>query len=161
MAENKSAEKVGDKVARGGNGAAEHSRVVREILAKCGARPDCRLWKNETGVGRAMDSDRVIHFGLKGSADILGIHGQSGRLLCFEVKTGKARQSKEQVAFQDMIEKFNGLYFIVSSADDVVSCLSLLGTTYPPWKGRMPPMPKSAHPLRLETAGNTPWKSRE
>ncbi len=109
-----------------GQGAREHARIVREILARCGARPDCRLWANQTGVGRAMTGDNVIRFGLVGSADILGI-GIHGIFLGFEVKTGSARQTKAQRAFGDMINGFGGIYAVVRNADEaelVLNCLA-------------------------------------
>jgi hypothetical protein len=79
-------------------------------MIKMSALPYCRLWSNNTGVGRAIDSDRIITFGLKGSSDILGIY--KGRLLCIEVKTGNARQSKQQINFQKMIDSQYGIYVI-------------------------------------------------
>ncbi len=105
-----------------GEGARAHARVVKEILAKCGARDDCRLWSNNTGVARGLNHDGVIHFGLRGSADILGIY-RGGYFMAFEVKTGRARQSKEQLAFAAMIRRFGGSYFVVSSADEVLKIL--------------------------------------
>lgn len=100
------------------NRSAPHTALVRSILAACGSRPDCRLWANATGVGRSMDSDRTIRFGLPGSSDILGIY-RSGKLLAIECKTGSARQSKEQLAFQDMVSKFGGYYYVARDVADV------------------------------------------
>lgn len=91
--------------------------MVREILARCGARPDCRLWSNNTGVGRGLTHDGIIRFGLVGSADILGIH-EGGTFIAIEVKTGAARQTKEQRSFEGMIRKFGGLYIVVHSVDE-------------------------------------------
>ncbi len=108
-----------------GAGAREHARLVKEILARCGARHDCRLWANNTGVARAMTHDGMIHFGLKGSADIIGLH-RTGTFIAIEVKTGEAVQTKEQVAFQLMVEKFNGRYTVAHTADQAEFWLNFL-----------------------------------
>jgi hypothetical protein len=109
-----------------GAGSREHAATVREILARCGARSDCRIWPSNTGIGRAIDNpDRIIRFGLKGSADISGIYRHGVRIE-IEVKTGAALQSKEQRAFQTMIESFGGLYRVVRNADDAAAWLDSL-----------------------------------
>lgn len=108
------------------NNSGAHSLVVSEILALCGSRAGCRLWKNATGVGRGIDSDRMIRFGLPGSADIIGI-GHGGLFLAIEVKTGSAKQTKEQQAFAAMITMYGGYYTVVSSAAEAESWLAGLG----------------------------------
>jgi hypothetical protein len=96
--------------------------LVNEILREFGARSNIRIWKNATGVAKSLgDEGRYIAFGLKGSADILGIIKPSGRLLAIEVKTGNARQSPQQVAFERMINDFGGVYFLVRSISDLQS----------------------------------------
>lgn len=114
-----------------------HQALVAEILALCGSRPDCRLWPNNTGVGRGLTHDGVIKFGLKGSADIIGIGRQhvcagpphirvpinTGVFLAIEAKTGSGTQSAQQKAFQAMVEKFGGFYLVARSAEDVKNWL--------------------------------------
>ena len=75
----------------------------------------CRLWANNTGVGRAMDSDRIVRFGLKGSPDIIGLY--KGLFLGIEVKTGNAKQSKEQKFFQNMVDNLGGIYVVCRETD--------------------------------------------
>jgi hypothetical protein len=75
-------------------------------------------------VGRAFDSDRIISFGLKGSADIIGIIKPHGRFLAIEVKTGAAKQTAEQLAFEKMVIKFGGVYIVARSVDDVLKAIS-------------------------------------
>ncbi len=105
---------------------ANHSLAVNEILARCGSRKDCRLWKNAGGVGRGLDHDGVIRFGLRGAADVIGVY-QGGLFIAIEVKTGSGRQSKYQRAFELMIKKFGGMYAIVNSADQANKFLDQLG----------------------------------
>lgn len=103
-----------------------HQALVSEILALCGSRPDCRLWANSTGVGRGLTGDGIVRFGLKGSADIIGIGSGScarlapriGVFLAIEAKTGRATQTKQQRAFQAMVEKFGGFYLVARSAEE-------------------------------------------
>lgn len=119
-----------------GAGARAHAELVSRILAECGARPDCRLWANNTGVARGLTGDGIVRFGLKGSADILGIGAHSvcdwcaksparrlGVFLAIEAKTGNARQSTHQKAFQAMIERFGGYYLVAKSQEDVTKWL--------------------------------------
>ncbi len=112
-----------------GEGAREHARVVAEILARCGARDDCRIWGNVTGAGRALTHDGVVRFGLVGSADILGIF-IGGIFLAFEVKTGCGRQTRRQCAFEKMIAKFGGHYYVVGGADEVEKILDGINASH-------------------------------
>ena len=56
--------------------------------------------------------------GTKGSADISAtINGRSVKI---EVKYGKDRQSDDQKAYQEQIEKAGGIYYIAKTFDDFV-----------------------------------------
>ncbi len=94
----------------------EHQKLVHEILLKIGTT--VRVWKNATGVARF--GKRTVAFGLKGSADIIGLL-PGGRFLAIEVKTGNAKQNKDQKNFQIMIEKMGGLYILARSTTDVLT----------------------------------------
>lgn len=88
-----------------------HSQLVNDILLMIGAEfQSIRAWKNATGSTKI--GDRFIQFGLKGSADIIGIVSPSGKMLCIECKTGTAVQSSQQKNFQKMIETFGGIYLV-------------------------------------------------
>lgn len=91
-----------------------HSDLVKRILAECGALAFCRLWKNDTGMAISMDGARKLRYGLKGSADILGI-GNGGRFIAIECKTGSARLKAHQENFRLMIEKFGGIHITARS----------------------------------------------
>ncbi len=66
-----------------------------------------------------------MHFGLVGSADLLGITSD-GRFLAIEVKTGRAKQTPAQKAFQAMISRFGGRYRVVSTAHETACYLDSL-----------------------------------
>jgi hypothetical protein len=101
----------------------EHEKLVRDILVTFGSGHGLRIWKNNTGAVKI--DDRFLSFGLKGSADILGIIGGQGKFLAIEVKTGRGRQTKEQKAFQKMIETHGGLYILARSVEDVKKALAV------------------------------------
>ncbi|HUS87837.1 MAG TPA: hypothetical protein VMW91_00460 [Desulfosporosinus sp.] len=103
---------------------AEHSALVNETLTLLGVRPDIRIWKNATGTSLSA-AGSFIRFGLKGSADILGITSD-GRFIAIECKTGNAKQSKFQRAFESMILKMGGRYILCRSADETLEKIKSL-----------------------------------
>lgn len=105
---------------------AAHQALVADVLAAIGSRPDIRVWPNSTGVGRALTHEAIIRFGLKGSADIIGLTSD-GRFIGLECKTGGAVRSKPQIAFAAMIQRFGGRYAVVRSVHDAVVFLDALG----------------------------------
>lgn len=77
------------------------------------------------GCGISLDGTRIQKYGFAGMADISGIH-HSGKRIEIEVKTGKAKQSKEQISFQQMIEKHNGIYILARNLKDAVDAILLV-----------------------------------
>lgn len=77
------------------------------------------FWRNNSGaytIGK-----RYIKFGLKGSADILGVVSGTGLFLAIEVKANKGKQSEEQKLFQRQIEAQGGRYILVKSSEEAVN----------------------------------------
>ena len=70
----------------------------------------------------AFRDEKAIRYGKRGSSDILGITSD-GKLLCIEIKSGRATQSNVQVNFQKTIEKFGGRYLVARSVDCTVKFL--------------------------------------
>ena len=66
---------------------------------------------------------RTIRVGIPGLADISGILSFPELKICvplfFEVETGNATQSKEQIAFMNMIRSLNAFYCIVRYKADI------------------------------------------
>jgi len=94
---------------------------MQGVLIALGSRPDCRVWRNNTG--KLPDRfGRWISFGLKGSADILGIL-RGGRFLAIETKTPAGRLRPEQIAFRTMIVGHGGLYVLARSVEDAVNAV--------------------------------------
>jgi hypothetical protein len=98
--------------------------IQNDILRAFGTLPVIRLWRANVGVARV--GTRVIRFGIPGQADLTGIL-PDGRRLEIEVKSLTGRQTPEQVAFQNMIERFNGIYILARSTNDVRQRLAALG----------------------------------
>lgn len=78
-------------------------------------------WPNETGA--AFRGKRLISYGLKGSADILGLTND-GIFMAIEVKTGHAKQSPQQIIFEKNVKKRNAIYLVARSVDDVIIFLT-------------------------------------
>jgi len=97
---------------------AKHQVFLKQVLLRLAVlQRDCRFWENATGKVRT-DQGRWIKFGLKGSADIIGISDQ-GRFLSIEIKTGQAVQNEGQKNFEEMINKRNGLYIVFRDNEDI------------------------------------------
>jgi hypothetical protein len=103
-------------------GKTEHE-IQQRILLKLGSMPDVRVWRNNTGSVKTEDG-RFVTFGLKGSADIIGIL-QGGRFLAIEVKKPGGRVSPDQKKFIDTINAEGGIAFVAYSVDEVIEKLNL------------------------------------
>ena len=101
-----------------------HSDLVHLLLMAL-SLPGVRVWKNATGVARDMnDDDRMISYGLKGSADITGIvrcKSGLGVRLEVECKTGTGKLHAEQKNFKNMIEIMGGVHIEARDVDSVVA----------------------------------------
>jgi len=101
-----------------------HTKLVKDILKEFGSTSIMRIWSNNTGAIKT--EERFIKFGLKGSADILGILFD-GKFIAIEIKVGRDRQSKDQIKFENMIIRFGGIYILARSISDVEKTLELEG----------------------------------
>jgi len=71
------------------------------------------VWNNPSGAVR-IASDRWVHFGLKGSSDLIGVL-PDGKFLAVEVKAAHGRLSPEQSAFLEKVRGFGGVAVMVKS----------------------------------------------
>lgn len=112
--------------------------LVRAVLLSWGAHPGLRIWRQNTGVGwfvagkpaRKTDPGAYpVRFGLPGQGDVGGILA-NGRRIEIECKVARGQQSEEQMRFQQMIEKFGGLYVLVrDNVTELDAALSAVGLT--------------------------------
>ena len=122
------------------------SRLVHDVLARFGSRPDLMLWRNNVGASRTP-AGRVIRFGTPGAADILGAwrrvltvhtvvnpygfmpHEKIGPLIvgqaiAIECKRAGEKQSEKQRRWQAAFEAAGGLYILAYHVDDVRDVLA-------------------------------------
>ena len=94
-----------------------HNELVNLTLLYLSTNSLGRFWSNATGAVKTANG-HFQRYGLVGSSDIIGISNK-GIFTAIEIKTGKTSvQSKEQKAFQKMIEKQGGYYFLIRSVEE-------------------------------------------
>lgn len=96
--------------------------IMNRIMLEVGRRNDVRLWRQNSGVARGLQSDTVIRMGVPGCGDLTGIVTVSGIgiRLEIEVKTEKGRQSEQQIKFGKMVADRGGIYILARSVDDAI-----------------------------------------
>ena len=101
---------------------AKETDLVKVVLLGLGKHfpTTCRAWRNNAGA--AMVKDQFVRFGVKGQADISGIMSD-GRRLEIECKAEGKKQSKDQIAFMEMIRAHRGLYILAYNFQDVINGL--------------------------------------
>lgn len=88
-----------------------HNELVNSVLLYLGNNCAGRYWPNPTGSLKS-DKGHFQRYGLKGSADIIGISGD-GLFVAIEVKTGSAVLNPGQKNFRDMINRFGGVHIVI------------------------------------------------
>lgn len=73
-------------------------------------------WRQNTGAMRI--GNRLVRFGQRGIADILGVL-PDGRFLAIECKVGNRKVTTEQNAFLDSVEANGGVALVVRSLDEL------------------------------------------
>lgn len=106
-----------------GDSQIRHSNFVHQLLLEINQIPNVRAWKQQVGVARSMDDDRVISFGLKGSGDITGImrcKSGSGLRLEVDAKVGLDKLRVDQRNFSLMITALGGLYIEARNLNETI-----------------------------------------
>ena len=112
----------------------EHA-LMDQLLLQVGGSPGIRLFRVNSGTAKSFYGDRIVRLAPKGTADLIGIveipcscnRQNRGIFLAIEAKAGRGRQTKEQAAFQRMVDKLGGIYVLARSVEDVFSCLEARG----------------------------------
>lgn len=94
---------------------AAHQLLVKEILLYLSAH-NIFCWQNSTGAIKSQN--RFVRFGLVGSSDIFSVL-PNGKFFCIEVKSGFAKQSKQQIIFEKKIKGCNAFYLVAHSIECV------------------------------------------
>ena len=99
---------------------AELLAAIRDALVTSGR---VMVWRNNSGMLRAVHG-RVVRFGLGlGSADLIGLVRGSGRFFALEVKTPRGTASPEQRAWIGAVEAAGGFARVVRSVDEAMAAL--------------------------------------
>ncbi len=117
-------------------------KIQTDILLDFGARPDLRIWRQNTGkaygysvvanaLARAGASEvlrtmPLTKYGTPGAPDIHGII-DGGRYLAIECKRPGEDLEDDQKAWRRMFEGLGGLYILAHSKDDVSRELRQVG----------------------------------
>lgn len=131
----------------------EEERTLRESLREISRVPGVLVLRNEANatmlllqtirrmVGAVGAGEEVlqaigkafyhlpgsVRYGLGvGSADVICVVG--GRFVALEFKAEKGRQSPEQRAFQEAVERAGGVYFLVRSVAEAVAIVTRLAS---------------------------------
>ena len=81
-------------------------------------------WRNNSGL--LFIQGRRVQLGAPGSPDIIGIMPDgSGRFFGIEVKGAKGKQNDNQLAFEQKVKQWNGVYIVARSLDE--ARIALLG----------------------------------
>jgi hypothetical protein len=103
-------------------GSVTHSDLVNSILLELAPIGLC--WNNNTGALRDK-TDRLVRYGLPGSADILACI--KGRFVSIECKVGRDFIRKNQRDFAGAVARNGGIYILARTVDDVANRLKLEG----------------------------------
>lgn len=99
------------------------AELLHQILLAIGGRPDCRVWRVNTGVARDPVSGRCVRFGQPGGADVQGLVAPHGRFLALEVKSKSGQVSAEQRAWGEMIRRNGGVWAVARSVADAEAAI--------------------------------------
>lgn len=113
-----------------GSVANKETSIQNAALLAVGAEPGVMVWRNQTGVFRAMDDPaRIIKVGNPGAPDVLGVVAVTitpamvgqivGVAIGPEFKTVRGRQSDKQKAWAAAFEKRGGRYRLIRSPDEM------------------------------------------
>ena len=97
-----------------------HVTLLNAILVALGARPDCRVWRQEVGLWLRPNSLTPVRPLPNGEPDIKGLLAPSGRTLAIEVKTGSGVPSDVQRKRLAMYRAMGAVAGVCRSVDQAV-----------------------------------------
>lgn len=126
------------------------TRLMSEIQLRIGSQPNCRIFRNQVGVGWVggpvrhlrdgklmIMHPRAVHMGLcVGSGDLIGwksreitqadVGSSIAQFMSIEVKTSHARSlvRPEQIRWLQLVRKMGGIAEIATSADEAERLLT-------------------------------------
>lgn len=104
------------------------AEIQRRIEAAIGAEPDFLLFRNSVGKARHVSRDGEefhVPYGLgKGSPDLVGILGPSGRWVALEIKCPGEEATDEQKQVHTVWRRFGAFVAVVTSPDQARAALN-------------------------------------
>lgn len=97
------------------------AKLLVEILTHVTAIPNAIFWRQNTGVFRALNSDRVIRSSANGIADILGVY--AGVPIAIECKSARGTLSTAQMRFRYQWMQAGGVHIVARRLDDVLDVI--------------------------------------
>lgn len=95
-----------------------HQNLCNQVLNALQKRfPEGRFFTRHVGMFRFLRSNGIIKINKPGMSDIWGLY--KGRHIEIEVKTGKARQTKDQKRWEKAVKEAECEYYLVRSVEDV------------------------------------------
>lgn len=103
---------------------AELLAAIRDALVASGR---VMIWRNNSGMLRAVGG-RTVRFGLGlGSADLIGLVRGTGRFFALEIKAPRGIASAEQRAWIGAVEAAGGFARVVRSVGEAMAALDEAG----------------------------------
>lgn len=95
-----------------------HELLLNQVLNALQKRfPQGRFFKRHVGVFRFLRSNGIIKINLKGMSDLWGL--VNGRHIEVEIKSGNAKQTKDQKKWEKTMHELDCEYYVVRSVEDV------------------------------------------
>lgn len=107
------------------------TKLQNACFLAVGSRRDAVVFRQQSGVFRAMDSERVVKVGQPGMSDALAVVavtitpdmvGKTIGVACFpEFKTRTGRQAEAQHCFQRAVQSRGAIYRLIRSVADMLA----------------------------------------
>jgi len=86
----------------------EDEVLLPAVRLALGARTDCVLFRNSTGLADTPSGSKVRYGLCKGGSDLIGTVRPSGRMICIELKSPGGKLSEDQKKFINLINLAGG-----------------------------------------------------
>lgn len=95
-----------------------HQKLLKDVMISMQKKfPGAKIFERHVGYFRYLRSNGVIKINHKGMCDLWVIY--KGRLIELEIKTGKARQTKDQKRWEEIITEAGFEYYVIRSIEDL------------------------------------------
>ncbi len=97
----------------------EHQFLLKQVKGALQKKyPEMRIFERHVGMFKKLTGG-VIKINHKGMADLWALY--KGKHYEFEIKTGKAKQTKDQKNWEKVVTGCGSYYYVIRSVDEVLS----------------------------------------